>query len=117
MDAKQAALDEKLASLLKQAAEVASLIQAETQGRGTPHYDDIEIPAHEVGQQLSRMIQSARNGDVAAEQTADVGCPECGKSCRVETNRREINSMDGPIELTENVAHCRRCRRSFFPSA
>jgi hypothetical protein len=25
--------------------------------------------------------------------------------------------MDGPIELTESVAHCRRCRRSFFPSA
>jgi hypothetical protein len=25
--------------------------------------------------------------------------------------------MDGPIELSEPVAHCRRCRRSFFPSA
>jgi hypothetical protein len=25
--------------------------------------------------------------------------------------------MDGPVELLENVAHCRRCRRSFFPSA
>jgi hypothetical protein len=25
--------------------------------------------------------------------------------------------MDGPIELTETVAHCRCCRRSFFPSA
>lgn len=23
--------------------------------------------------------------------------------------------MDGPIELTEPVANCRRCRRSFFP--
>jgi hypothetical protein len=25
--------------------------------------------------------------------------------------------MDGPVELVEAVAHCRRCRRSFFPSA
>jgi hypothetical protein len=24
--------------------------------------------------------------------------------------------MDGPVELVETVAHCRRCRRSFFPS-
>jgi hypothetical protein len=25
--------------------------------------------------------------------------------------------MDGPLELIETVAHCRPCRRSFFPSA
>jgi hypothetical protein len=25
--------------------------------------------------------------------------------------------MDGPVELIETVAHCGRCRRSFFPSA
>jgi hypothetical protein len=25
--------------------------------------------------------------------------------------------MDGPVELTETVAYCHRCRRSFFPSA
>jgi hypothetical protein len=28
-----------------------------------------------------------------------------------------VHSMDGPVELIETVAHCRRCRRSFFPSA
>jgi hypothetical protein len=35
----------------------------------------------------------------------------------VEVSRREVHSMDGPVELIETVAHCRRCRRSFFPSA
>jgi hypothetical protein len=35
----------------------------------------------------------------------------------VEPAQRQVHSMDGPIELTESVAHCRRCRRSFFPSA
>jgi hypothetical protein len=35
---------------------------------------------------------------------------------RVEIEARPVTSMDGPIELTEPVAHCRRCRRSFFPS-
>ena len=117
MDAKQKQLQEKLDELLKQAAEVASQIQAEEQGTGVPHYDDIEIPAHEMGQRLSRLIQSARTGDVAAGQDLEIACPDCGRSCRIETKRREVHSMDGPLELTEPVAYCRHCRRSFFPSA
>ena len=117
MDAKQAELEEKLAGILKQAADVASQIQAIEQGPGTPHYDQIEIPAHEVGQRLSRMVQRSRIGEVAAEQLAECDCPECGLSCPVEVSRREVHSMDGPVELLEAVAYCRRCRRSFFPSA
>jgi hypothetical protein len=117
MDAKQNALDEKLADLLKRAADVAAEIQAQEQGPGTPHFDQIEIPAHEVGQRLSQMIQSTRATDVALEHSDQMKCPDCGKACRVEPMRRQVHSMDGPLELTENVAHCRRCRRSFFPSA
>lgn len=116
MDAKQAELEEKLAGILKQAADVASQIQAIEQGPGTPHYDQIEIPAHEVGQRLSRMVQRSRIGEVAAEQRTECDCPECGQCCSVETRRREVHSMDGPVELIESVAYCRRCRRSFFPS-
>ena len=94
-----------------------ALVQAEAQGPGTPHYDEIEVPAHEVGQQLSRLIQSTRASDVAAEQEAEVACPDCGNPCCVQSNHREIHSMDGPLGLTETVAKCQRCRRSFFPSA
>ena len=117
MDAEQVKLEKKLSEILKQAAEVACRIQALEQGAVTPHYDQIEIPAHEVGQRLSRMVQASRTGEVAARQQAESDCPDCGLSCRVEVNKREIHSMDGPVELTEPVAHCRRCRRSFFPSA
>lgn len=117
MDAKQKQLEERLANLLKQTAEVAAQIQAEEQGSGVPHYDEIEGPAHEMGQKLSRLIQSSRASDVAAEQDIEIACPDCGRSCRIETKRREVHSMDGPLELTEPVAYCRRCRRSFFPSA
>ena len=117
MDAKQAVMEEKLAELLKQAATVASQLQALEQGPGTPHYDQIELPAHETGQRLSRMIQSVRVGDVAAEQSPEVDCPECGQSCPVQTQSREVHSMDGSVGLSETVAYCRRCRRSFFPSA
>ena len=116
MDAKQQELEKKLAEILKQAASVASQIQACEQGPGTPHYDQIEGSAHDVGQQLSRMIQEGRIGDVAAEQCTEVACPDCGQCCPVDVKKREVNSIDGSIELVETVAHCRRCRRSFFPS-
>lgn len=117
MDAKQAHLEKKLVNLLKQTSQAAAQLQAAQQGSGTPHYGQIEIPAHEVGQRLSRLIQSARTGDVAAEQQDHIECPDCGRTCDVEAKRREVHSMDGPVELVETVAHCRRCRRSFFPSA
>jgi len=117
MDAKQILLQEKLQDLLKQASSVAAEIQAVEQGDGTPHFDQIEIPAHALGQQFSRMIQSERAREVAAGGLADAACPDCGCKCGVETTTREVNSMDGPVKLTETVASCRRCRRSFFPSA
>ncbi|MDP6555569.1 MAG: hypothetical protein QGG71_12950 [Pirellulaceae bacterium] len=99
MDAKQARLEEKLAELLKQTAAVASQLQGLEQGPGTPHYDQIELPAHETGQHLSQMIQSARAGDVAAEQPPQVVCPDCGRSCPVQTQSRSVHSMDGSVGL------------------
>lgn len=117
MDAKQAHLEEKLEKLVKDASRVAAQLQAIKQGPGTPHYDEIEGSAHEVGQRVSREIQGVRAADVAAEQAAQITCPDCGTTCVVEARRRQVHSMDGPVELVETVADCRRCRRSFFPSA
>lgn len=116
MDAKRADLEGKLQELLTQASAVAAELQAVDQGGQTPHFDQVELPAHEVGQQLSRMIQTARSREIAAENLDQAGCPDCGRACPVHTETREVRSMDGPIELTENVAYCRRCRRLFFPS-
>jgi len=116
MDAKQAQLEERLEDLLKQTAAVSAQLQGIEQGSGVPHYDQIESTAHALGQRLSRMAQTDRVREVAAEIPLTVHCPDCGLACRGETKNREVHSMDGPIELTENVAHCRRCRRSFFPS-
>jgi hypothetical protein len=116
MDAKEAELERKLAESLRRAAEIASQIQAAKQGSGTPHYDEIEVPAHEVGQRLSRLVQESRAGDVATQQRGEIECPDCGRVCPVEVNKRTVHSMDGPVELIETVAHCRHCRRSFFPS-
>lgn len=117
MDAKQQHLEKKLKELLDQAAAVAVEIQAVEQGGQTPHFDEIELPAHAIGQELSRQIQVKRTREVAAAGLAESACPTCQRTCPVETKDRRIHSMDGPIEITETVAHCRCCRRSFFPSA
>ena len=116
MDAKQAQLEKKLEDLLKQTAEVSAQLQAIEQGPGVPHYDEIEGSAHGLGQRLSRLAQVNRTREVTAEIPPKLNCPDCGEPCPVETANREVNSVDGRLELTENVVRCRRCRRSFFPS-
>jgi len=117
MDANEAQLKEKLEHHLKQATMVAAEIQALEQGDEVPHFDQIELPAHELGMRFSRAIQEERAREVALQELGRVYCPDCKKQCRVEIEPRSVSSIDGPIQLTEPVAHCRRCRRSFFPSA
>jgi len=117
MDANETQLKEKLEHHLKEATRVAAEIQALEQGDEVPHFDQIELPAHALGQRFSRAIQEERAREVALKELGRVYCPDCKKQCRVEIEPREVTSVDGPIELTEPVAHCRRCRRSFFPSA
>lgn len=117
MDATEAELKKKLEHHLQQATKAAAEIQALEQGDQVPHFDQIELPAHALGQRFSRAIQEERAREVALAKLGRVYCPDCKKQCRVEIEPREVSSIDGPIELTEPVAHCRPCRRSFFPSA
>ena len=117
MDAKVAQVREKLEMHLKHATELAAQLQAIEQGDRVPHYDEIELPAHEMGQRFSRAIQEERARELALREFKGCRCPDCKQLVQVEIEARPVTSMDGPIELTEPVAHCRRCRRSFFPSA
>lgn len=118
MDDKVEALKTKLDRLLREAAETAADLQAAERGtRGPVHFSQIEAAAHAVGCALSVGIQER----VVREATSDVPqklpCPDCGTSCKVTFDRRTVSSGDGPVVLLEPVAHCRRCRRDFFPSA
>jgi hypothetical protein len=117
MDAAQQARSEEKQKLLVRLAELMIEQQVE-EGvfLGTPHYSIIELAAANLGRELSREAQQRAAREIAAgyEQKAD--CPTCHSSCDVRSERRQVTSVSGPIDLTETVADCPKCRRSFFPS-
>lgn len=118
MDAGQDAREKRKQELLSELAELMIQEQVE-QGvfLGTPHYSIIERAAMKLGRDLSRQAQERGSREVAAHCQEEVACPTCQTACRVETKKRKVVSTDGPVELTEAVAFCDRCSRSFFPSA
>jgi hypothetical protein len=118
MDAKSEARERRKRQLLRELAE----LQVEEMGDAghfarTPHYSVIERAASELGKQLSREAQERALREVAAGGPSQASCPTCGTLCEVTSRRRTVKSLDGPVALTEAVAECCRCRRSFFPSA
>lgn len=116
MDGATTTLKEKLARLLREAAEVSvALDRAEGTIVGVPHYSVIEARAHELGRQLSREIQAQQMGAIAAQAARSAKCPECVARCATLPKKRHVTSVDGPVAMEEPVAHCPRCRRDFFP--
>lgn len=83
----------------------------------TPHYRVIECMAMTLGNELSRQTQERATREVAASFPTEAACPTCRAPCAVETEQRQVQSISGAVEITETVAHCHPCRRSFFPSA
>jgi len=108
----------RLEQLLREAAEVeVQLSRADGSIKGVPHYSVIEGRAHALGKQLSREVQQRQMSELSASQTMTAKCPECGTRCRLESEAREVKSVDGQTVLQELVGYCPCCRRSFFPDA
>jgi hypothetical protein len=109
---------EKLKRLFAETAELAvELDPAFKKAKQTPHYSKIEEAAHRIARQMSCQIQERLVREIAAERPTDACCPQCGRSCELEPSLREIQSIDGSVELLEWKGYCPRCRRAFFPSA
>jgi hypothetical protein len=118
MDDKIEALKGKLDRLMREAAETAADLQAAERGtRGPVHFSQIEAAAHAVGCALSTGIQERVVREAVTDVPQKLSCPDCGAMCKVTFDRRSIHSSDGPVVVLEPEAHCRRCRRDFFPSA
>ncbi len=111
-------LKTRLEQLLCEAAEVeVELSRADGPIKGVPHYSVIEGRAHALGKQLSREVQQRQMSELAASQAMTAKCPECGTRCCLESEAREVNSVDGQAVLQELAGYCPCCRRSFFPDA
>ncbi len=117
MDADQEARRQKKQRLLCELAEIAIEEQVEAGVfLETPHYSIIELQAMTLGRELSREAQERAAREVAANCETKAACPTCRSPCPVETSKRQVTSIDGPVELIETTCHCLKCRRSFFPS-
>jgi hypothetical protein len=111
-------LQEKLAQLLTEAAEVSvALDRANGTIQGVPHYSVIELRAHELGQQLSRQIQQRHLDTRVTQQATRTACPGCGTLCQLEPVKRTVTSIDGEVALPELRGECPKCRRACFPLA
>lgn len=80
-------------------------------------FTEMESAGHELGRAVAQ-ITTERLAFARAERlTGPQSCPTCGKACAVKQRERGLTTVDGPLGLTEPVAHCPACRRDFFPSA
>jgi hypothetical protein len=80
-------------------------------------FAEMEAAGHQLGRAVAR-IATERLALARAERMTEAQCcPTCGKRRPLHHQQREIDTIDGPVELREPVCHCSACRRDFFPSA
>lgn len=80
-------------------------------------FAEMEAAGHQLGRAVAR-IATERLALARAERMTDAQCcPTCGKRRPLRHRKREIDTIDGAVELREPVCHCSACRRDFFPSA
>jgi hypothetical protein len=117
MDAKSQARQRRKRELVQELAELQleEMVEAGDFDQ-TPHFGLLERAASEFGKQLARETLERASREAITGSQAQASCPICGTLCDVTTKCRTVKSVDGPIMLTEAVADCRQCRRSFFPS-
>lgn len=89
--------------------------------RGLLHKDvrftALEIAGHQLGRAVAQIATERLALARAKRLTGLQACPTCGRPCPLVHRERELETIDGPMDLCEPVCHCSACRRDFFPSA
>jgi hypothetical protein len=75
----------------------------------------------EAGHRLGRAVAQAATERLALARAERLSgpqaCPSCGRLGPLIHRERELETIDGAVDLREPVCHCSACRRDFFPSA
>lgn len=77
----------------------------------------LESAGHALGRAVARGATERLTLARAERLTGPQPCPTCDRPCPCVYRERNLETVDGPIELCEPVCHCPACRRDFFPSA
>jgi hypothetical protein len=80
-------------------------------------FSAIESAGHRLGRAVAQITTERLAFARAERMTGLQSCPTCGLRCPLVHRERELETIDGPVELAEPVCHCSACRRDFFPSA
>jgi len=75
----------------------------------------LESAGHAFGRAVARATTEWLTFARAERLSGPQICPICGKRCPLVHRVRQLETVDGPIELREPVCHCSACRRDFFP--
>ena len=69
----------------------------------------------QIGQEMAAHLSRIENETAPADDQCR--CPQCDHPGKLKRLRqRELQTTRGTTELTEPEYHCKKCRRSFFPS-
>jgi len=77
----------------------------------------LESAGHALGRAVAQIATERLTLARAERIQGPQPCPTCGRACPLVHRERELETIDGPIELREPVCYCSACRRDFFPSA
>lgn len=112
----KAEIEAKIRALsLELAAEMGEI---SWEGYGSP-FAAIEVRTAEMGDQLGQEIavQLSRMKNETPPPEEECRCPQCDHPGELKRLRqRELQTTRGTTKLTEPEYHCKKCRRSFFPS-
>ncbi len=100
---------------LELAAEMGEISREEY---GSP-FAAIEARTAEIGDRLGQEMaaQLSRMKNETPPPDDQCRCPQCDHPGELKRlRRRELQTTRGTTELTEPEYHCKKCRRSFFPS-
>ena len=90
---------------------VRSLLQEDVR------FTEMEAAGHQLGRAVAQIATERLAWARAERLRGPQRCPTCGRACPLDHRERELETIDGPVDLCEPVAHCSACRRDFFPSA